>query len=1123
MVRASILLGLCLLAAGLSQAGEEAGDGTILRFAPGRGTDTLSVGPGQRRICLRHSPLLLGTAAVTRNGVSLLEGTHYRVDADEGCLEFFTASPESARLVVHYRYLPITARLQYQLHRPMPLDAEATPEIPEAFDDGADAGGKLIVGGSKTFVVELGSNRDAVLRQGLDLSVRGRLSRNVDLEAVLSDRDSPVTPEGTSSELEELDKVFIRVTSPEVEATFGDIAVSQPTGQFARYERQLEGVWVKRPEGRLRLGGLAANARGMYRTAEFFGVEGKQGPYRLADAVGGATLGVVPGSEEVYLDGEKLRRGQDRDYTIDYAVGEISFTPRRPISFDSRITVDVEVQNEEYRRQFLGGEAGYEDPSGLWRTRAIFFAEQDDRTAPRGFSIDDEEREILESVGDDDPIGETFAATNVGAGNGDYVKVAADSLAPAHFDWVGMGIGDWRVSFIRVGSGLGAYRDSTLSDGSVAYIFVGSGIGDFEPGRSLSRPESHTISDVQFDLDSERLTLSGELAVSALDRNTFSSRDDSDNEGIAGRGEMALRGMTWASGAGGVELFGRWRSVDADFVPLSRINESFDFLSWGYDPSGLDAGDDRGLVGVTLRPGDGGELSIETGRLRSGAMFSADRAAARYQRGGRVTTRLSLERTWSERPTDAITGYREVRAGVVSGAFGIVHPTLRHRHELTRATGDSLISGNRFESWMIETALRPHGPLALHADFEHRVDDSRDDESRGDWHRSSTTRDRGARLELSRWRGILGSAVYRLRNLESETVGDSRETDLARLNLEALPAAGALRLIVDYQVTTEAVLPREKEITFVGDGRGNYDSLGVFVGTGDYDVDIVQSGETELLSRMDLSFRANLLGRSEATAPAFWRLVRATTFGRLRQASRLAFERLLNPFDASLYSTSRSTVEGALTLRQELSMFPSARVSPGVRWERFRHVDGRFANVRDRREEDVVALRVRSTPRSRWTVILEGTAEETRDVVERLDPEYAREAEEYSSRDATGEVIFQPSPPWTMSMEGVTGRTERTGDDEIETRVELSPRLTWAPGRLGRIEGRLRWVDVRTPLSRRRPVFGFGIGHASGVEWSLVADYRMRETMTVAGTLQASRPRGGETLYDGRMELRAYF
>jgi hypothetical protein len=92
-----------------------------------------------------------------------------------------------------------------------------------------------------------------------------------------------------------------------------------------------------------------------------------------------------------------------------------------------------------------------------------------------------------------------------------------------------------------------------------------------------------------------------------------------------------------------------------------------------------------------------------------------------------------------------------------------------------------------------------------------------------------------------------------------------------------------------------------------------------------------------------------------------------------------------------------------------------------------------------------------------------------------------------------------------------------------ERRRELIPAVAWTPGRQGRIEARVRWVVVEDPLASRRPTFDFALTTRSGTEWSVLSDYRLKEYMTLAGSLRAVRPSGGESLYDGRVELRAFF
>ncbi len=1106
---------------------DTSGSTLIWEHRVGDGRDTITLAPGQRRACVTRTPVFLGTFSVRSPDGELLPGVDYVPDERSGCIELRVAPSDTLRLEIRYRYLPLSSSLHARLHEPVsadgrdvPIGADVTP-----IDD-ADDGARLVVGGSKTFAVEVASNGDAALRQSLDLSIRGRLSPEVSIQAVLSDRDSPVTPEGTSSELEELDKVLVQLETRNARATFGDIEVSQTDGQFARYERRLEGAEVERTGERTDVLGVVANARGEFRSVEFFGIEGRQGPYRIGDLAGGTIVTIVPGSEEVVLDGERLSRGESRDYVIDYELGELTFMPRRAVTFDSRITVDFEVETESYRRGFAAGRAGYRS-GDVFSIRAFAASETDDRDAPRGFTLDDDEKDLLASLGDEEPIGEAFAVREVAVGEGDYVEVAADAEAPRHFQWVGFEQnGNLLVSFVRVGDGLGAYVDSTLADGSVAYLFRGEGVGDFEPGRRLDSPRSHDLVDLELGWTLPRLTLSSELAASRVDENTFSARDDGDNDGLAGRAEMVLHGPTWADDAGGVRLRGKWRSISRDFEAFSRINDSFDYLDWNYDPTGLTDGDDRASAAIEVDAGDGSALSVEAARLRSGRAFDAERVSASVRRAGRLSGDADVRRTWSRRPEAGTSGRRDVARASTRYRWRALRPELRLRHERTDAETDTTSTGSRFVELRALLGVAPTGPLRLDVDVSERRDDTRGapDRPSRDWARERTTRETGTQLSLTRWSFVGGQLEYRHRRVDATGAAAGGSTDLARLALDAEPWQGAFRARVDYRVTTEAFRPRIKTITPVAPGTGNYDMFGIFVGTGDYDVAITEADEEELLSRLDLAVRASFAGRNEPDASFLMRQVRVTSFVRVDQTTDLPFSRLINPLSGDLYATGPNSATSASTMRHELTFLPAERFSPRGRWERYRSFDGRFENVAEWREQDVVTAGVRAVPRERWSFGLDGVYERNADVVTVSDSTSSATSEEvFDTTRLEGESVYQPTSLWRVSLGASWGGTESPGRDGRETRVTLTPTVNVTPSRWGRIQLSVTWVEVRDRLDRVYPTFAFGLANASGVEWSAVADVRLREYLTLAGTLRAARPRGASTRYDGRMELRAYF
>ena len=98
---------------------------------------------------------------------------------------------------------------------------------------------------------------------------------------------------------------------------------------------------------------LAQSQRDHIDRQESDAVDGKQGPYSLTAKNGNKDIVIIAGSERVWLNGLRLFRGEDYDYTIDYSLGEISFMPKNLIFFDTDLYIEYEYADEQYTRNLF--------------------------------------------------------------------------------------------------------------------------------------------------------------------------------------------------------------------------------------------------------------------------------------------------------------------------------------------------------------------------------------------------------------------------------------------------------------------------------------------------------------------------------------------------------------------------------------------------------------------------------------------------------------------------------------------------------------------------------------------------------------------------------------------------
>lgn len=421
------------------------------------------------------------------------------------------------------------------------------------FDDANPIGfdfGQVNYAGSFGRGIAFGNNQDAVLNSSLNLQINGMIGDSMMLAAAITDNNIPIQAEGNTQQLNEFDRVWIQLKKRGWELNLGDIDIRRTDAYFLNFFKRLQGISYQQEN---QLSSKASNqllvsgavAKGKFTRNVFQGLEGNQGPYRLQGANGEQFFIVLAGTERVFIDGEPMVRGEDRDYVINYNTAEITFTPRRMINKDRRIQVEFEYADRNFLNAqiFAGNELQLNE---RLRLRVNAFSNADSRNTAINQVLDSKQKQFLADIGDG--IANAFYPTAVRdsfATNKILYRLVDSTANGIRYDSVFVFSTDaaqalYSVAFTDVGAGNGDYLAEAAGANGRTFRWVaplnGLRQGRFAPVTQLVAPRTQQMISIGADHQlSQNTKLSTEIAVSRFDVNTLSARDKSNDAGWAGR------------------------------------------------------------------------------------------------------------------------------------------------------------------------------------------------------------------------------------------------------------------------------------------------------------------------------------------------------------------------------------------------------------------------------------------------------------------------------------------------------------------------------------------------------------------------------------------------------------
>lgn len=461
--------------------------------------------------------------------------------------------------------------------------------------------GNITYNGSFGRALSFGNNQDAVVTSNLNLQLSGYLADSIQISAALTDNNIPIQPDGSTAQLSDFDKIFLQFKKKTWSLSLGDIDLRQSQNYYLGFYKRLQGASFETTEqisksitNKTLVSG--AIAKGKFNRNVFQGLEGNQGPYRLQGANNELYFVVLAGTEKVYIDGELMQRGADQDYIINYNTAEITFTPKRMITQDSRIQVEFEYSDQNYLNSnlYLYNETNFDKKLKL---RFAVFSNSDARNSPINQTLDADQKKFLFGIGDS--INKAFYPVapidTLGPGKVLYQKIDTTYIAANGFVVndsiyvysVNPNVTLYNLSFADVGIGNGDYvPDLNGVNGSV-YIWVapvnGQKQGQFQAAQFLVTPKTQRVITLGADYTiNKNTTLTTDLAMSHYDVNTLSTIGKANDDGSAAR--LLLKNIhPFTSSKNGLQLTTNlgYEYVDARFNPVEPIRQVEFYRNWG--------------------------------------------------------------------------------------------------------------------------------------------------------------------------------------------------------------------------------------------------------------------------------------------------------------------------------------------------------------------------------------------------------------------------------------------------------------------------------------------------------------------------------------------------------------
>lgn len=1015
-------------------------------------------------------------------------------------------------------------------------------------------GGKeLNKNGSISRGVNFGNNQNLGLNSSLNLELAGDIAPNLKLLASVSDANIPIQPDGNTNKLQEFDQLFIQVYNERLKLIVGDFWLDRPKGYFLNYRKRGQGLtfnyaWKDSWGGTWKTQESVALSKGKFNRQLIQGREANQGPYRMIGADNEPFIIILAGTERVYIDGKLLERGQDRDYVIDYNSSELVFTTRNLITKDTRIAIEFQYSDQSYARSLLQSSSQYQRKGmTVWLNA---YQEQDAKNQNLQQELSLSQKSFLGSLGDSIQLARVSSANNVGYIENQLLYAMVDSLG---YDSVFIFSNEpasaaYRVYFQYVGPNKGDYvfNEQLALGKTYKWVAPASGIsqGDYAPSRQLVTPRKRRFlsSGANIQLN-KRNVLETEFALSQYDVNTFSSINNEDDIGQAGK-ILWENIQNWKNDSSVI----RWKNtldvewLSSTFTPIEQFRTVEFDRDWNVRGQKYFGNQYQAQYKSSLESQKNGKISLSGQFYQVGEQFKGKRL---YSEGN--WRQKGWNTTWDASYLRAVTtvdnGFIRHRASI-SKDIGRITVGFTDDQELNTFSSQQLLSPRSYAFYDYQFYVSAGDTSLQQVKIFYR--------ERYDWRPDSLSSLRTAAKAISsgvdyKVKGLkrfqLSSLIgwRRLEILDSTILDqDPENTAIGRLDMQYKSKKGDITLNTFYEIGAGLEQKRDFVYIKVNDGQGVYTWI-------DYDGDGVEDlNEFEVAQFIDQASYIRVFTPSseysktynnEFNAGFFWRPERRwdneagilkglslfSDQARLRVNKKVGssdWASLLNPFDAAL--NSQDLISTNSSIRNSLFFNRTSAVFSGEYVINQNQTKILLATGYDAKSTESQELNLR------WNFLRKFTSEFKGALGRKVSAVDYTQNRNYTLKfwNIQTEFAFQPSTNLRYGFIYRRGDKDNTQGGEKLQLQEFSGNAKWNQTQKGSLQGEVKYARMNFTGNANSAV-GFDMLEAlqpgNNIVWNISYQRFVSKNLQLTFQYLGRKNENTRTIHTGGMELRAFF